>query len=409
MKNTGRNRNAMAYKGDRFFPNKFDDYTIETAADLIENNKPKESSTLKQLLPQKWQSFRDINRANTTKDRDYTVYTGSAGIAMVKLLKSPHDPETLEEVKQLLKSVKLKNRDYTFLCGDAGPLAIGSVVAYRQGDVASCQDLIKDLATLINEVLDIRSRLPNEYLYGRAGYLYALLYVNKHINPPPIPDELIRQVIEAILNSGKSLARSCQSPCPLMYEWHLKYYLGAAHGIAGILYLLLQVPEYLTDEELNTLIRPTIVHLESQRFPSGNFPSSINNDSDKYVQWCHGAPGFVYLFLQAAKVFNHPPYRDIALKCGDVIWERGLLSKGYSLCHGVAGNAYCFLELYQQTQDPKHLYRAIKFAEWCDASDEHEKHLPDRPMSLYEGIAGPMYLLLDIQNPMEAKFPGFSL
>lgn len=40
---------------------------------------------------------------------------------------------------------------------------------------------------------------------------------------------------------------------------------------------------------------------------------------------------------------------------------------------------------------------------------KHEQHPPDRPHSLYEGTAGPMYLFLDILKPLEAKFPGFTL
>nr|CAI5840624.1 unnamed protein product [Callosobruchus analis] len=91
-------------------------------------------------------------------------------------------------------------------------------------------------------------------------------------------------------------------------------------------------------------------YLTTQRFPSGNFPSSLGRDVDKYVQWCHGAPGFVYLFCEAYKVFHDPKYLQLASECGDVVWERGLLKKGYSICHGVAGNAYCFLELYQTTK-----------------------------------------------------------
>lgn len=109
-------------------------------------------------------------------------------------------------------------------------------------------------------------------------------------------------------------------------------------------------------------------------------------------------------------MFQDTSYLQAALDCGDVIWERGLVRKGYSLCHGVSGNGYCFLELYQTTQERKHLYRATKFAEWClEYSKQHEELSPDRPLSLFEGIAGPMYFLLDIQQPMEAKFPGFSL
>jgi lantibiotic modifying enzyme len=49
-----------------------------------------------------------------------------------------------------------------------------------------------------------------------------------------------------------------------------------------------------------------------------------------------------------------------ALSAGDVVWERGLLRKGYGVCHGTAGNGYVFLTLYRITNDPKWLHRAIK-------------------------------------------------
>lgn len=45
------------------------------------------------------------------------------------------------------------------------------------------------------DVLNVRSDLANEYLYGRAGYLFAIIYVNKNISPPPFEDSFIRQVI----------------------------------------------------------------------------------------------------------------------------------------------------------------------------------------------------------------------
>lgn len=60
----------------------------------------------------------------------------------------------------------------------------------------------------------------------------------------------------------------------------------------------------------------------------------------------------------SSQVFGLPQYLEDALWCGEVVWRFGLLKKGYGLCHGAAGNAYTFLALYRQTQDPKHLYRA---------------------------------------------------
>lgn len=58
------------------------------------------------------------------------------------------------------------------------------------------------------------------------------------------------------------------------------------------------------------------------------------------------------------QVFGVRQYLEDALQCGEVIWQRGLVKKGYGLCHGAAGNAYGFLALYKVTQDLKHLYRA---------------------------------------------------
>lgn len=49
-----------------------------------------------------------------------------------------------------------------------------------------------------------------------------------------------------------------------------------------------------------------------------------------------------------------------AMECSDVIWQRGLLRKGYGICHGTSGNGYSFLSLYHLTQDKKYLYRACK-------------------------------------------------
>jgi len=47
-------------------------------------------------------------------------------------------------------------------------------------------------------------------------------------------------------------------------------------------------------------------------------------------------------------------------ECAKVLWNRGLLRKGYGICHGVAGNAYGFLTAYQVTGDQKYVYQAIK-------------------------------------------------
>ena len=53
--------------------------------------------------------------------------------------------------------------------------------------------------------------------------------------------------------------------------------------------------------------------------------------------------------LTAHKVWggDTDKYLTAARKAGDLIWQRGLIKKGPGLCHGVAGNGYAFLHLYQ--------------------------------------------------------------
>lgn len=96
-----------------------------------------------------------------------------------------------------------------------------------------------------------------------------------------------------------------------------------------------------------------------------------------------------------------------------MIWNRGLLRR-VGICHGVSGNAYVFLSLYRATGNKEFLYRAKAFA--CFLFDrahrliaEGEMHGGDNPYSLFEGIGGMAYLLLDMSKPTDAKFPGYEL
>lgn len=99
-----------------------------------------------------------------------------------------------------------------------------------------------------------------------------------------------------IIKSGRRLGKG---RCPLMYEWHGKRYWGAAHGLAGIMHVLLDME--LNPDEMED-VKGTITHMIRNRFPSGNYPSSEGNESDRLVHWCHGAPGVALTLAKAAKV-----------------------------------------------------------------------------------------------------------
>lgn len=341
-------------------------------------------------------------------NEDHTVYTGYSGIAYLYLLKhkKTEDDTFLFKAKELIDKAltRVKGDDISFLLGDAGPLAMGAVIYHKLQDSGQLNDLIKRLLELPQKV----TSPPFEVLYGYAGYLYALLYLKKEIGPV-VPDYAIKQTIQVIINGGRQKAKSLKFPAPLFYEWYDTNYLGAAHGVSGILYMLLCANEYLTDIERDEIIKPTIDWLAENRFTSGNFKSVAGRDSDRLVHWCHGSPGVIYLYLLASKIFENSHYSSIAQQCGDVVWQRGILKKGYSICHGVSGNAYAFMHLYKATDKILYLHRTACFVDWCTNYPQKEGRKPDSLYSLFEGISGVAYFLNDCQDPKNASFPAFAL
>ncbi|XP_020350142.1 lanC-like protein 2 [Oncorhynchus kisutch] len=351
----------------------------------------------------------------TADPHDFSTYTGWTGIALLYLqlhrvtCEASHLQRALDYVKRTLRI--LNGRKVTFLCGDAGPLAVAAVVHHRLKNQTESQECLTKLLQLQRGVVSADSEMPDELLYGRAGYLYALLYVNKEIGPDTVDETTIARVVTAILESGKNMAKEEKKAekCPLLYEWHKKQYVGAAHGLAGIYCMLMQPSAKVNQEVLSELVRPSVDYVRHKKFRSGNYPSSLSNETDRLVHWCHGAPGVVHMLIMAHKVFKDEKYLKDAVECGEVIWQRGLLRKGYGICHGTAGNAYSFLTLYQLTQEKKYLYRACKFAEWCLDYGTHGCRIPDRPYSLFEGMAGAIHYLSDLTQPESSCFPAFEL
>ncbi|XP_034840238.1 lanC-like protein 2 [Maniola hyperantus] len=408
--------------GNGSFDNQFDDFSPISAYNILNEKRDAISENLYTKLQNYKSEKLSYLIAKPVKNifhHDGTVYTGSAGLALFYLMSSLGKSEGYDDIlKKALEFLELKNvkgKRISFLCGDAGMLAIATVISYKLGNRRPDNlPQYGNLAQRLTKLISLLNDSPDELLYGKAGYLYAVLFVNKHVagnGNDLIPANHIVQIIASILRAGKEFAQQKKSESPLLWQWHEKIYLGAAHGVAGILYMLLQAREYIDANEVRDYIKPSLDWLLNQKFSGGNYPSSLGSASgDRLVQWCHGAPGFVPLCLLAYQVFLEEKYLETAIQCGDVIWQRGICTKGYSICHGVSGNAYSFLQLYQATKNPQHLYRACCFMEWCVAERPGtELHRPDRPASLFEGLLGRIYLAEDIMHPLQAKFPAFCL
>jgi Lanthionine synthetase C-like protein. len=74
---------------------------------------------------------------------------------------------------------------------------------------------------------------------------------------------------------------------------------GAAHGLSGILQMLLSFPAYLqSDPVAEQDVKSSVDYLLSLQSPSGNFPCAMDElgsrarpEADELVHWCHGAAG----------------------------------------------------------------------------------------------------------------------
>lgn len=141
-----------------------------------------------------------------------------------------------------------------------------------------------------------------ELMYGRAGFLWAALFINKHLGEGTLPSDLLMPVVNAVLAGGRA-GSSDNTGCPLMYRWHGTRYWGAANGLAGILQVLLHFPLSIEDAED---VKATLRCMMRNRFPhSGNYPSSEGNPRDKLVQWSHGATGMTITLCKASQVATH--------------------------------------------------------------------------------------------------------
>ncbi|KAJ5818672.1 hypothetical protein N7474_004263 [Penicillium riverlandense] len=137
--------------------------------------------------------------------------------------------------------------------------------------------------------------------------------------------------------------------------------------MTGILAILLackpeELKPYLSDlgGTITTLCQLCIAN-------NGHLPMSIPSFKKKdlfgphLLQICHGSPGILTLMAAAlknrplAEAFWHPEWDQAIYMATERTWEEGLLSKGGSLCHGIAGNAYPWLLLHDCYEDSEYI------------------------------------------------------
>lgn len=295
-----------------------------------------------------------------------------------------------------------------------GAKTLVCAVLHELGQRGEARQVADDLISVLGrQCLDLPTG-ECEVLYGRAGALQAILFLRNELQDRFFGSDMALSLARVIVNEGQDTSGRHKSHLPLLWEWHGKAYLGAAHGLVGILQTLLylNMEEFASLEEdlkvpVRALIRQTVDGLDELSFPSGNLQSSMGSRSgDRLVHWCHGAPGHLMLLVKAAEFFEEKKYLERAKQVAQhVVWPRGLLRKGVGLCHGISGNSYALLSLARVESGDLWLLRAQHYTHFAASSLEELELVPDHPYSLYEGLAGMATLMLDMLDPENARFP----
>ncbi|CDU19596.1 hypothetical protein YYC_01042 [Plasmodium yoelii 17X] len=257
----------------------------------------------------------------------------------------------------------------------------------------------------------------------------------------------------------------------LYFKWHKQIYLGSAHGYAGIFLILYKLIiffyKYINDlsislilcyndelinlndldeNEINKCKNVVISKLDDnikliykvvdeifqfyltdeynvyssvrRKHKSEEKDNVIDNfkkkkKKEQLIQWCHGNVGFIILLIELLKYKYVPIYfkekynHEFLENMGYLIWEKGLLYKGFGLCHGISGNGIVFLYLYNLTNDKKWYIMALKYALFSIKYFKKFYNIPDRPDSLYEGYAGLIVFLSFVLKPDLTYFLGY--
>ena len=307
-----------------------------------------------------------------------------------------------------------------------GALCLLAAIDYQLGLSGTTQYSPSYIISLLEEHTYSLPSCECEVLYGRAGTIQAMLWLRQEWDDPTIGRDLVVKLAIEILEEGQKRRQRVDNNNTrvVSWEWHGQIYLGAAHGIVGILQTLLSLQQHdwtAIRQRIPTALQTiqaainVLSPISTFCHTSGNLKSSLKKQecTDRLVHWCHGGPGLVLLWLQASKIFPNKAatYLESAQQVAeDVLWPRGLLKKGVGLCHGISGNGMVLnrlaIALDNDSSDNMKLKwqnRAFQYAQFALNHLDELEGIPDRPFSLFEGVGGLVCFLLQCASMLDGN------
>jgi len=399
----------------RFYNNTMPDYIPGANTTIPDDLKKQMSTTMETYI-----NMILTNAPPTDTSIGTYIDTGIGGQAVLflRLYTNTKNKEYLNYAQKYLEAaLKLTTQtprsNVGFLGSYTGIYTMAAIIYAELGDTMNSQKYIGLMQQAIREGL---ASTDDTFDTGRSGTIMAAKMLNNYFGANTIPKQdiitMAYQIFEDGVRQGTNGHLAWKNNIyPDIVFW------GQGHGSTGAVQQLLDIPELVANETVARYLKNTLDYYLTLQLPDGNFPTPqvppYPPEPDVLVQWCHGAPGFMPVLTLGYKLFGNEEYLKSAQKAADAVWERGILTKGLMLCHGVSGNTYMFLYMYKQTNMPQYLYRAIKFQEYTLSHPIMvdptimRKPTPSPYMFFQGSYAGAIVLWSDMLSGNSFHMPGF--
>ena len=294
--------------------------------------------------------------------------------------------------------ISKENIDPVSLYHHAGGLyCVEVLICNAMGDAVAAQRAIDNFITScshFSKQLDLTTG-KTSILLGGAIIIEAVQH-NSYIDTKRLIEfcnKVYNEIISILYEEGS------------VFESKKIYYLGIAHGWAGILYGILRWTS-VTKAILDGIIKSRLDELLfiAER-PASHEASWTRSLSDKaiWTGWCHGSAGYTYLWTLAHRVFKDSTYLELAQSAARYTLNN-IERNSINLCCGTSGQVYALLHLYKYSHNPFWLKEALHLANITfNAIGTHVLV----PHSLLKGDLGLALLGIELTKPFQACMPLF--
>ncbi|XP_022094787.1 lanC-like protein 3 [Acanthaster planci] len=298
----------------RYFTNRLPDYTAGSPVDIPHAQLRGRVASIVDAVVQHVQP-------RHLRNCEGGLYVGAAGIAYALwyITQTGQFPKEALRYQGLCKQYLVGSVEYekrnkkeagaSFLCGACGVDAVGALYDHTSSSqsegssshaAAQFLESYANFAKICTPMNFLGPCGSDELLVGRAGYLCGVQLLAQKLGKQVLSQETTNSLCKVVVESGRSYSKRHQSPSPLMYAYYDTEYLGAAHGLSGILQVLLGFPDFVkSDPSAEKDIRDSVDFLvKCQASHGGNIPPALDEcgartrpAEHELVHWCHGAPG----------------------------------------------------------------------------------------------------------------------